>query len=90
MQIAQESASHPFQFVGCLVCRDGVSDGGFFMDLNNKGYHDGMKWIASSSGMNASLHPKCAAAKGADKYLCMFAPHVSPFIETPIFALQAK
>lgn len=26
-----------------------MPDGGFFMDLNNKGYHDGMAWIASVS-----------------------------------------
>ena len=30
------------------------SDGGFFMDLNNKGYHDGMKWIASSAGPSST------------------------------------
>lgn len=69
-----------------------LPDGGFFMDLNNKGYHDGIAWIASPGGMNAVLHPACERAHGSngDKELCMFAPHVAPFIETPIFALQAK
>lgn len=70
-----------------------LPDGGFFMDLDEKGYHDGMAWIASAGGMNAVLHPACEAAhsgegKGGGRELCMFAPHVAPFIQTPIFALQ--
>jgi hypothetical protein len=42
--------------------------------------------------MNSVLHPACEAAHAASNntYMCMFAPHVSPFIQTPMFALQAK
>ena len=68
----------------------GLPDGGFFMDLNNKGYHDGMAWIASSGGMNAALDETCVANHQEEPALCMFAPHLAPFIQTPIFALQAK
>ena len=60
------------------------------MDYNAKGYHDGMAWIASAGGMNAALHPACARAHAAEPALCMFAPHLAPFIETPLFVLQAK
>jgi hypothetical protein len=68
-----------------------LPDGGWFMDLNNKGYHDGMAWIASPGGMNAVLHPACEEAhRNSTAALCMFAAHVAPFVETPIFALQAK
>ena len=68
-----------------------LPDGGWFMDLNNKGYHDGMAWIASPGGMNAVLHPACEEAhRNSTAALCMFAAHVAPFVDTPIFALQAK
>ena len=67
-----------------------LPDGGFFMDMNTKGYHDGMAWLAAPNGMNAVLHPACAAAHEDAPELCMFAPHVAAFIQTPIFVLQAK
>eukprot|EP00935_MAST-01C_sp_MAST-1C-sp1_P000480 g480.t1 len=73
-----------------------VPDCGFFMDSNgvgptkSGGYHDGIAWLYSPDGMNAVVDQNCRAAHAANPELCLFAAHLSPFIQTPVFALQAK
>jgi hypothetical protein len=82
-----------------------LADCGFFMDSNgvttqqlgeeiglphSGGYHDGIAWIYSADGMNAVVDRECRAAHAANPELCLFAAHLSPFVKTPLFALQAK
>jgi hypothetical protein len=76
-----------------------LPDCGFFMDTNGEppaapgaGYHDGIAWMHSAAGMNASasLDPRCRAAHAGKPELCLFAAHLAPFIRTPVFALQAQ
>jgi hypothetical protein len=40
--------------------------------------------------MNAVIDERCHVAHAANPALCLFAAHLSPFIQTPVFALQAK
>src|SRR5437764_990138 len=40
--------------------------------------------------MNPTLLPACVANNSKNPGKCLFAEHVSPFIKTPIFALQAR
>eukprot|EP01051_Picozoa_sp_SAG22_P019964 SAG22_NODE_3862_length_1494_cov_1.588530_3_plen_106_part_01 len=46
--------------------------------------------MQSPEGMDSAVDPKCAAAHPTQKNLCLMAEHIAPFIETPMFALQAK
>ena len=67
-----------------------VPDCGFFQDWRNNSYHAGFVWMESAEGMDSAVDPHCAAAHPTEKNLCLMAEHVAPFIQTPLFALQAK
>lgn len=68
----------------------GLPDCGFFQDWDNNSYHQGFVWMQSAAGMNSVVDPVCRAAHPTQPNLCLMAEHLSPYITTPLFALQAK
>ena len=40
--------------------------------------------------MNSAVDSNCAAAHPTEPNLCMMAEHLAPFIQTPLFALEAE
>jgi len=73
----------------------GLPDCGFFLDWptpiphRKYWYNLGMQYIFDA--MKPVIHPLCATKyPGASRAKCLYAEHVSPFIQTPIFAMQAR
>jgi hypothetical protein len=71
----------------------GLPDCGFFLDWKSPSnishsYNAAMQYVYKA--MNPTLHPQCIVNRSKDKQKCLFAEHVSPFIKTPVFALQAR
>jgi len=71
----------------------GLPDSGFFLDWPSPvnithSYNAAMQYVFEA--MNPILNPKCVANMTDGPGLCLFAEHLSPFIATPIFALQSR
>lgn len=69
-----------------------LPDAGFFLDHAN--FHGSMAFRAEMQGglalWNSTLHPACVAATAAaDRWQCLFAQYVWPFIETPVFVMNS-
>ena len=55
-------------------------------------YHRGLQWSFEMQNASAGINVDCVAAHQSgekDVWKCMFAEHVSPFVHTPIFAMQS-
>jgi len=72
----------------------GLPDSGFFMDYEGPPNYQGyMKWGYSYFNVTSGLNADCVAAyasKPSESWKCYFAQYTSPFIRTPIFALQSR
>jgi hypothetical protein len=54
-------------------------------------YHCGLKWTYSQQNASGGVHRGCIRATPLqERWKCMFAKHVAPFIRAPMFALQSQ
>jgi O-palmitoleoyl-L-serine hydrolase len=70
-----------------------MPDSGFFLDEQRAPeYHSKMRWCFETFNAAGGVNKRCIAAHTAtqDTWKCFFAEHVSPYIQTPVFALQSE
>lgn len=56
-------------------------------------YHRGLQWSYQIQNASSGINVDCVSAHQSgehDAWKCMFAEHVSPFIHSPVFALQSE
>eukprot|EP00698_Gefionella_okellyi_P004336 TRINITY_DN14011_c0_g1_i1.p1 TRINITY_DN14011_c0_g1~~TRINITY_DN14011_c0_g1_i1.p1 ORF type:complete len:386 (-),score=77.54 TRINITY_DN14011_c0_g1_i1:67-1224(-) len=71
----------------------GLPDSGFFLDFESAAnYHNGMMWVFQAMNSTRGVNDECVIAHSRthDEWMCIFAEHVSPFIRTPLFAMQSQ
>jgi len=70
----------------------GLPDSGFFVDLDSQpvNYHTSMVWVFENGNCSSGVNDLCIANNQASPYNCIFAEHVSPWIQTPLFPFQPK
>jgi len=69
----------------------GMPDSGFFLDYETQmGYASGMQWVFEQQNATSGVDSDCIENYWplGEPWMCIFAEHVSPFIQTPIFPLQ--
>eukprot|EP00933_Yihiella_yeosuensis_P016135 TRINITY_DN13899_c0_g1_i2.p1 TRINITY_DN13899_c0_g1~~TRINITY_DN13899_c0_g1_i2.p1 ORF type:complete len:405 (-),score=56.28 TRINITY_DN13899_c0_g1_i2:221-1435(-) len=75
----------------------GLPDCGFFLDWSASTpvvgtYASNLRYIFHKFNSSAGVHQSCVSARamaGGDPADCYFAEHTSPYIQSPIFALQS-
>jgi len=69
----------------------GLPDSGFFLDYSaGKDYHSSLVWVFNQMNSSSGINQMCIKASTSDPSRCIFAEHVSPYIQTPLFPLQAQ
>lgn len=68
-----------------------MPDSGFFLEVEDRGkFITANQWIYENQNTTASMNPDCLAAYPNDPFQCNFAQNTVPFIDVPMFALQAR
>lgn len=69
----------------------GMPDSGFFLDVEQgPKYHSNMIWVFEYMNASSGVNDGCIAANPGNEWMCVFAEHTSPHIQTPIFPLQGE
>mmetsp|Transcript_7094 Transcript_7094/g.14333 ORF Transcript_7094/g.14333 Transcript_7094/m.14333 type:complete len:550 (-) Transcript_7094:148-1797(-) len=78
--------------LGALVV--GMPDSGFFLDYQDpiRQFHSGLKFVFEEFNSTNGVDKDCVAAYAAtsETWRCIFAERISPFISTPLLALQSR